>query len=318
MKKFFPVFILLLGLVYVASTLRPPERPVGEPDYVAFGRLPVLVGGRIKPLDTVARTTLLQFQGRQTVRLADGAKLAPSRWIADVLLDDHKANSYQVFEVIHPDLLALLKLKEEDGAGKKRFSYEQLSPGLEELQRQAGLAQAVEAQRRTPFQRAVIALRDNVGLYVKLQASLVPPELDDPLRALTEFQNNLPAGIEAVRLREQKQAHDEAAATALINMFHRFDFMAKAGQLLAVPPADSDKDDAAWRGTGEALLDVFQSGKIDVHALSYATLAQLWRDGDAPHFNELLGKLRALSENRFAKQLAKVDAATRFKAAAPC
>ena len=317
MKKFFPVFILLLGLVYVASTLRPPERPVGEPDYVAFGRLPVLVGGRIKPLDTVARTTLLQFQGRQTVRLADGAKLAPSRWIADVLLDDRKANSYQVFEVIHPDLLALLKLKEEDGAGKKRFSYEQLSPGLEELQRQAGLAQAVEAQRRTPFQRAVIALRDNVGLYVKLQASLVPPELDDPLRALTEFQNNLPAGIEAVRLREQKQAHDEAAATALINMFHRFDFMAKAGQLLAVPPADSDKDDAAWRGTGEALLDVFQSGKIDVHALSYATLAQLWRGGDAAHFNELLGKLRALSENRFAKQLAKVDAETRFKAAAP-
>ncbi len=316
-KRLLPFLVLLLGLVYVGYTLRPPAAPADAPDHVAFGRLPVLVGGRIKPLDTVARATLLQLQGRQTVRSADGSALAPSRWIAEVLLDDRKANAYQIFEVVHPDVLALLKLKEEDGAGKKRFSYEQLSPGLKELQRQAGLAQSIEAQRRTHFQRAVITLRDNVGLYVKLQASLVPPELDDPLRALTEFQEKLPAGIEAVRLREQKQAHDEAAANAIINMFHRFDFMAKTGHLLAVPPADSDQDDTAWRGTGEALLDVFQTGRIDIQALSYATLAQLWRNGDAVHFNELLGKLRDLSESRFAKQLVKIDAETRFKAAAP-
>ena len=316
-KRLLPFLVVLVGLGYVGYTLIPPAAPADAPDHVAFGRLPVLVGGRIKPIDTVARTTLLQFQGRQTVRLADGTALAPSQWIADVLLDDRKANAYQVFEVVHPDLLALLKLKEEDGAGKKRFSYQQLSPGLEELQRQAGLAQSIEAPRRTPFQRAVIALRDNVGLYVKLQASLVPPELDEPLRALTEFQEKLPSGIEAVRLREQKQPHDEAAATALINMFHRFDFMAKTGHLLAVPPADSEPDDTAWRSTGETLLEVFQSGRIDIHALSYATLAQLWRSGDTAHFNELLVKLRGLSETRFSKQIAKIDAETRFKAASP-
>jgi len=317
MKKIIPLLLLLLGVVYIASTLRPPADPSGVPDSVAFGRLPVLVGGRIKPLDTVARATLLQFQGRQTVRLADGTKLTPSRWIADVLLDDRKANTHQVFEVVHPDLLALLKLSESDGAGKKRFSYAQLTPGLEELERQAALAQPVEAQRRTPFQRAVIALRDNIGLYVRLQASLTPPELDDPLTALRTLQDTLPASIAAVRLRQQNQPHDEAAATRLMDLASRFDFMAQNAYLIPIPPDDATTDDTAWRKTGAVLLDTFQTGAIEAHAFSYAGLAYAWRGQKAGEFNTIVKRLRAETAKRFEKQLVKVDAETRFKAAAP-
>lgn len=317
MKKLFPALVLLLGLLYVGSTLRAPQAPAGAPDHVAFGRLPVLVGGRIKPLDTVARATLLQFQGRQTVRLADGAKLSPSQWIADVLLDDRKANAYPVFEIVHPDLLALLKLKEEDGAGKKRFSYTQLTPGLAELERQAQLAQPVEAQRRTQFQRAVIALRDNIGLYVRLQASLVPPELDEPLAALRRFQDNLETDIAAVRLRQQQKAHNEEAATRLMELAGRFDFMAKNAYLLPVPPADDDKDDTAWRNTGAVLLDTFQTRSIDAHAFSYAGLAYAWRGQKAEDFNTIVSLLQKETGKRFAAQLDKVRAETRFKAAAP-
>lgn len=317
LKRLIPLLLLLLGIAYIASTLRPPADPSGTPDSVAFGRLPVLVGGRIKPLDTVARATLLQFQGRQTVRLADGTKLTPSRWIADVLLDDRKANTHPVFEVVHPDLLALLKLSEDDGAGKKRFSYAQLTPGLEELERQAALAQPVEAQRRTAFQRAVIALRDNIGLYVRLQASLTPPELDDPLTALRTLQDTLPASIAAVRLRQQNQPHDEAAATRLMDLASRFDFMAQNAYLIPIPPDDTATDDTAWRKTGTVLLDTFQTGAIEAHAFSYAGLAYAWRGQKAEEFNTIVKLLRAETAKRFEKQLVKVDAETRFKAAAP-
>jgi len=317
MKKFIPLLVLLLGIVYVASTLFPPAVPAAAPDSAAFGRLPVLVGGRIKPLDTVARATLLQFQGRQTVRLADGTKLTPSHWIADVLLDDRKANAYQVFEVVHPDLLASVKLTEADGAGKKRFSYTQLTPGLGELERQAALAQPIEAQRRTPFQRAVIALRDNIGLYVRLQASLTPPELDDPLAALRTFQDTLPVSIAAVRLRQQNQPHNEAAATQLMDLASRFDFMAQNAYLIPIPPDDAESDDTAWRKTGAVLLDTFQTGAVEAHAFSYAGLAFAWRGQKAEEFNTIVKLLRAETTKRFAPQLAKVDAETRFKAAAP-
>ena len=317
LQRLVPVLVLLFGLAYIGSTLRTPEVPAGAADYHAFGRLPVLVGGRIKPLDTVARSTLLQLQGRQTVRLADGTKLEPSQWLADVLLDEKKANAYPVFEVLHPDLLALLKLSAADGAGQKRFSYDQLTPGLAELERQAGLAQPVEAQQRTRLQREVIRLRDNIGLYVRLQASLVPPDVADPLGALTSLQKNLPAGIEAVRLRMQKQPHDEAAATALMDLASRFEFMDQNAYLLAIPPDDAEKDDTAWRNTGTVLLQTFPTGAVEAHALSYAGLAFAWRGHKTDEFNTIVKLLRAELEKRFAPRLDKVDAETRFKAAAP-
>jgi ABC-type transport system involved in cytochrome c biogenesis permease subunit len=317
MKKFLPLLVLLLGLVYIASTLRPPSAPAGAPDHVAFGKLPVLVGGRIKPLDTVARTTLLQFQGRQTVRLADGTKLTPSQWMADVLLHDRRAHDYQVFEIVHPDLLALLKLKDEDGAGKKRFSYNQLEPALDELERQAALAQPIEAQSRSTFQRAVVALRNNIGLYVRLQSSFIPPGMDAPLEEFRAFQNNLAKDVAEVRLRHQNQPHDEAAATRLMELASRFDFMAQNAYLLPIPPLDSDPDDTAWRRTGAVLLDTFKSGRIEPHAFSYAGLAYAWRDQKPEEFNTIVNLLQKEFDQRFADELTKVDAESRFKAAAP-
>lgn len=337
MKKLLPLLILLLGVAYAASTLRAPRADEGAPDHVAFGKLPVLVGGRIKPLDTVARATLLQFQGRQTVRDSsnpkkpEGAlktwlykrypslswpKLSPSEWVADVTLGGKKADAYQVFEIVHPDLLALMNVTEADGAGKKRFSYAQLSPRLGELDHQGRLAEPIEAQKRTPFQRAVIALRDNLGLYVRLQASLVPPDLDNPRAALLRFQENLVQSVSAVRLREQGKPHNEEAAKELLELAGRFDFMDRNAYLLPVPPEDG-ADDTAWRRTGDVLLKTFSTGSVEVHALSFAALADLWRERDAAQFDGLVERLRGLNEKRFPEVLRKTDFETRFKAAAP-
>jgi ABC-type transport system involved in cytochrome c biogenesis permease subunit len=317
MKKLFPLLVLALGLIYLGTTLIPPGAPVGAPDYVAFGRLPVMVGGRIKPLDTVARSTLLQFQGRQTVRLADGTALAPSEWLAAVLLGGDQAEAYPVFEILHPDVLALLKLSPSDGVGKKRFSYRQLQPGLAEIERQSGLAEPIPPKSRTPFQREIIRLRDNVSHYIRLQASLVPPDLPDPLESLGDFQKNLPAGIEAVRLRQQGQPHDTAGAEQLMNLANRFDFMARNAYLMPIPPADEDKDDSAWRNTGSVLLETFKNGEVEAHALSYAGLAFTWRGHKAKEFNTIVTLLRAELEKRFSARLVRVDYETTFKAAQP-
>jgi ABC-type transport system involved in cytochrome c biogenesis permease subunit len=317
MKKLVSLLVLVLGLLYVGSTLIPPRSPAGTPDTVAFGSLPVLVGGRIKPLDTVARATLLQLQGRQTVRLADGTKLTPSDWIAAVLLGDRQAHAYQVFEILHPDVLALLKLSEADGGGKKRFSYAQLTPGLAEIERQARLAEPIEAQRRTPFQREIIRLRDNIGLFVRIECSLIPPDIAQPLDELTTFQKNLVPAVAAVRLRQQGKPHDEEAARRVMDIASRFDFMAQNAYLMPVPPDDAEREDIAWRKTGAVLLETFQSGEIEAHALSYAGLAYAWRNQKAEEFNTIVKLLRAELEKRFAAQLVKVHTETRFKAAEP-
>ena len=61
----FGVFTLLFVMWPIAL---PPKVKEGF-DYLAFGKLPVLLGGRIKPMDTVARTSLLQIAGQQRIAL---------------------------------------------------------------------------------------------------------------------------------------------------------------------------------------------------------------------------------------------------------
>ena len=170
--------LLLLALVAVVASLLPP-RYAGEYDLAGFSQLPTLVNGRIKPLDTVARTTLMVLQGRQRVTAPNGRTVSPAEWLLEVLYRPEVANAYPTFEIVHPDVLALLNLTPGDGAGEKRFTYLQIQKGVEELARQSKLADAVETPLRTPFQRAVIQLRDNVVLYQSLQDSLVPPGADN-------------------------------------------------------------------------------------------------------------------------------------------
>ena len=57
MKRWLPLLVLILTAAWLLASLRPPKNK-SEFDLVAFGKLPVLVNGRIKPLDTVARTSL--------------------------------------------------------------------------------------------------------------------------------------------------------------------------------------------------------------------------------------------------------------------
>ena len=70
MKRFFPVLIFFLcGVLVLAATWFPPTKRRWHFDLAKFGKIPVLVGGRVKPLDTVARNSLLIIHGKQRLLL---------------------------------------------------------------------------------------------------------------------------------------------------------------------------------------------------------------------------------------------------------
>lgn len=127
MKKRLPLLFLLLGLALVARSLLP-ERNKTDFDLAAFGRLPVVVNGRVKPVDTVARTALVVLQSSQSIAAPDETKLTPNEWLLDVLFRSSRADAYQHFEINHPDLLAIFSLTPADGRAKRRFSFRQLEP----------------------------------------------------------------------------------------------------------------------------------------------------------------------------------------------
>ncbi len=316
MKKFFPLLVLALAVAFIGNTLRPPRNPAAI-DVNGFGRLPVLVNGRIKPFDTVARSSLLQLQGRQSVSTPEKRKLQPIEWLLDVFFRPELADTYQHFEIVHPDVLAIFSLKAQDGQGEKRFSLSQLQPRIAELQRQAKLADQVEAAVRTSFQRAVMQLYGNLVHYQRLRHALVAPDRPDFLGDLLKLQDNVKAGVDAVRARQAGQPHDEAAAKAMTEMGERFVVMSESTTFLVVPPAADDPDLTAWKSAGAALLDTFRTGTVNPAALAYAGFAHAWREGQPGQFNQLVELFRADLTKRFAAPLEKCNAETRFNAAQP-
>jgi ABC-type transport system involved in cytochrome c biogenesis permease subunit len=316
MKKYFPFAVLLLALIAVAFSLFPP-RPAGDYDLNGFARLPVLADGRLKPFDTVARTSLLELQGRQRFVAPDGRELTPTAWLLDVLFRADLADHYQHFRIDNTDVISLFGLQPEDGAGKKLFSFAQLSPKLDELQRQATLAAQVENAQQSAFERAVLKLQTGLELYQRLKYSLVTAESGDFLADLLKFQDGLPAGIEAVRAKEAGKPHDEAAAQQVIEAGRQFDFMASAASLLAIPPDPGDTKADDWQSAGHALLASFADGRVNPDALAYAALGHAWRFHQPEQFNELVKLYLGQLQTHFAPALKKCGLEARFNAAQP-
>ena len=76
MKRFLPWIIVGVAAVCIAANWLPPSTAKDAFDFSGFGKIPVLVGGRMKPLDTVARNSLLIIHGKQELRLEDGRRLS--------------------------------------------------------------------------------------------------------------------------------------------------------------------------------------------------------------------------------------------------
>ena len=314
MKKYLPLLALLGALAFVAKTLVPPSNPTAY-DLPGFSHLPILANGRIKPLDTIARSSLLQFQGRQSLKAPDGSNVSPAEWLLDAAFRPERSDAYQVFEIVHPDLLAVFDLKMDDGAGGKRYSYNQLRPKLSELERQAKLADPVESAVRTPFQRAVLQLYGNLIQYNHVSNAFVMPGKDDFLGDLLKFQDKLAAGTAAIHDKQAGKTYDEAALASMTAMGEQFMSMSESTNLLVIPP--DTEDPTAWQTTGNALLATFQRGSVNPHALAYAGLAHAWRLGQPEQFNKLVGLFRTELDKKFATQLKKADTEARFNAAAP-
>lgn len=338
MKRFIPLSVLAIAVIWVLSSLRPPSNQ-GEFDLAGFGQLPVVTNGRIKPFDTVARNSLLLLQGRQRVStpLKSGRLVeTPTEWLLDVMFHAEKSDAYPTFAIDNIELLALLGKSEDDlrisypetykkvlaGFGfipgrHRRFSYNELEASLRTIDEQAKLAQPVEPQLRSAFQKGVLQLQQNLILYQRLKYSLVDPENPDFLSSLAKFQSTIVPGIAAVRAKQAGQPHDEAAAQTMIDSGQSFIRMSQFASILAVPPAGGEAEVNGWKNVGDTLLGSFESGSVSPYAMTYAGLARTWRAGQSKEFNHIVELYREQLTKKFPTVLKKARTEAHFNAAEP-
>ncbi len=256
-------------------------------DPAVFGRLPCLQGGRIKPLDTVARAALMRLRGRQSLRV-EGKKIGAVRWLLDLIAAPEAADVYPVFRIEDPELLGLLGRRREDGAD---FAYWQLEPAFSELSMLASKADATEPSARTRFDGAVMNLADRVALYQRLRTSILSEPSSDARAEIAEFSRILPAGRAAV-FGNGRSAKERAALAALAPYFPRWRFLDREAGLRPLPPVSGEEPER-WTTLGGSLLVSLRSGEIDSAAVDLAELAGAWRARDGRAFNQAAARYAA-------------------------
>ncbi|MGF1635308.1 MAG: cytochrome c biogenesis protein [Phycisphaerae bacterium] len=164
-------------------------------DLTGFGRLPVSADGRIKPMDTVARNTLVSVSGRQTFEY-EGQRLPAVRFLIDLMARPQVAQHYEVIRIDHPQVLTLVG-QPQDQVG--RFSLATVQPHWPKVAEQAEAALQLEPRSRDAYQRAVLDLYRRVDLLLGL-SQMHHPYVVPPLQegeAWRAFSEALVAGMHA-------------------------------------------------------------------------------------------------------------------------
>src|SRR4029434_1088006 len=159
-------------------------------DFSRFGEIPLLVGGRIKPLDTVGRNSLLIIHGKQELRLEGGKRLSAMQWLSEVLFNAPVADQYPVFVVQNSEVLGLFGWEQSD---RKYFSFAEFTPFLRQIDQQGAQSDKLEAVQRSAYQSAVLNLRNGLALYQRLKNSIQAEGSQNFGAELHRFASSVPA-----------------------------------------------------------------------------------------------------------------------------
>ncbi len=262
----------------------------GEPDVSndafdleGFSRIPVLRGGRVKPIDSVARNTLLVLRNKRTALDGNGSQVPAINWFAEVLFNPSEADRLKTFLIDHDQVLGLLGKKlSVDG---KFFSYKELEPFLSEIDSSAREAGKVEQEKRDSFDQNIIDLYRSVLLYRKIKTTLSPPEpnlepdmakqlqvadvlfdpkkdsdLTDEYVRFRELTKELSSRPEDIRL-------GSAGFAKVVFFLDHYSRMNLWSEFFPIPP-EADDPKKQWRTIGESLvgkepLDSKEKQKMD-------------------------------------------------------
>ena len=285
MKRFFPGIVFVLAAFWIGASFIPAKKSSDGLDLSTFGKIPVLVGGRVKPLDTVARNSLLIIRTKQTLRLEDGRQINAIKWLADTLFNATAADQYPAFVIQNADVLGLFGWQQSD---RKYFSFAQLTPFLKQIDEQGEQAEKLQAVERSAYQSAILNLRNALVLYQRLKNSVQPEGAENFAAELQAFEQAVPEAARAARAKETGAAFDQKKLDQSAEVVRGYERLADMAYLLAVPPPSGFGD---WRSVGQAIMQSIAARGIDPTIKLYASLGDAYRSGDRAAFDQAVDRL---------------------------
>ncbi len=316
MKKIIYLIVFGIAALVVLGGLRS-SKVDSDFDLEAFAELPVQVGGRIKPLDSVARNTLLILSARQKVVTDEGLTLSPIEWFLDLTMRPELADTYPVFKIEFPDDLGLVGLAVQ---GQRYYSFNELLPFSEELRRLYGEINPAP-ELRSPYEKQIADINNGLMRYHRVMHSLHPIGGAERLdRLVDEYQSYL-ATIQPGMVELRKQQAGEEFDAALLNRFITFadDYLklSTTAHLRVVPPPPPVDPLEDWKNIGLELLDVMKGKPLSPYVTSYASLTMAYRSADAEQFNREVSELRERFIADFPGDISRVHYERVFNALQP-
>jgi ABC-type transport system involved in cytochrome c biogenesis permease subunit len=192
-SRYLPWVVVGFAALYLV-VMASPHEPTGPFHLDEFARLPVVDRGRVKPLDTLARNSLMVISNR-AFYTDDKRQPQPAvRWLLDTLtsgemLRNDAALQHKVFRIENDQVLNLLNL--EVRLHFFRYSLNEIQPRMKQLVTEANRANERDPKQRDLFDQKVLELAQHIQLFVNLanlQELLVvpPPEGDADWRSLLD------------------------------------------------------------------------------------------------------------------------------------
>ena len=290
-QALFLVIFLLLPLGFAEAREAPKSGlesyEAWDPEIVrAFERILVQDGGRVKPIYTVSRFTLMQFSGKSRAKFEtkDGEKhnLHYSEWMLNVLFRGEIAKDIPVFVVDNSEAVVQIGVSPKS---KKRtvYSYNDLLPGRARLAELAAQynekhQKFIQSEKRDrqfeldPIEGMVRNLGGNISSFeflvgqlgfardgkILVNENILPQELLDlaaktsPMKMLREMPMPEMSIDQLVQIIQQPPSQDEAEKT-LQDVFRLYFFFANTSRgLNFFPPQDREIE--TWLSASDVMI----------------------------------------------------------------
>ncbi len=291
-----PALLALLAAALLPATLAARELPKSAlQNYVpwqdetvhAFENLLVQQDGRVKPVYTVARFTLLQFLGKSAVsfQTKDGEnhRLHYAAWFLDVLFRGEIAKDMPVFIVDDSEVVVQIGVSPK--SKRDRYSYNELLPGRAKLA-ELGAQYAEKEQKYRDSEKdpqyeldrvegMILTLGRNISSFEYLvgqfgfarqdgllvNANILPPELLELSKRLdtVEMLDKMPEmSLEQLVQMVRQQPSGTEEERMFSGALRLFFFHANSARgLNFFPPQDADNE--VWGSAGDLLLAALES-----------------------------------------------------------
>jgi ABC-type transport system involved in cytochrome c biogenesis permease subunit len=283
--------------------------------------LPLQEGGRVMPLATFAEYTVLQWNGRRSVRYeikdaehAEGETIPATEILLDVMFRPEAAQQHPLFVVDNDEVLDAIGLAHEKKQKRDRYSIAELADRAPQLFELAARHRKTKPADRTPVEDGIVELADHVESFIRVRSSF--PFADAyPSPSLEKGVAGLFPGVPQVRLLdvaakatwlsgEAKSSSADRAVAARAILKDADDRASGAGDLRFFPPAAPRAEEPMWLSEREILEQLLQGGSISPrHAALLAEFERCARAADEPGsagsaFKELHDHVAALADAR--------------------